>query len=331
MATIRKIKSGKFEVQIRRKGTVPVSKSFVKKSDAEQWARHMETKADRGDLPTPVKVLDSYTVKDIIERYRDNITVKKLSADTETYILDAFLRQSISKLSLAQITSSHFIKYRDKRLKSVKAGTINRELGIIKHAFDMADREWNIPIRNNPLSKISKLKVNNARNRRLVTGEYQLLMDALGHTRNDLIKPIINFAIETGMRRGEILRLKWSDIDYDARVLFIPITKNGHSRTIPLTSNAIGILQGLEGEYHNINNKVFPLSGNAVKMAWQRLVERSGINDLNFHDLRHEAISRFFESGLSVPEVALISGHRDYRMLFRYTHLKAEDVAVKLQ
>ena len=90
MATIRKLKSGKFEAQVRRKGYAPVSRTFHKKSDAEEWARHTEVKADRGELHTPVKVLAQYTVKDVLERYRDEITVKKRSADTETYILDAF-------------------------------------------------------------------------------------------------------------------------------------------------------------------------------------------------------------------------------------------------
>lgn len=330
MATIRKLRSGKFEVQIRRKGQSPISRSFQLKSDADQWARHMETKADRGDLPTPVKVLDGYTVKAILERYRDEITVRKRSADTETYLLDAFIRQPIAKLTLAQITASHFVTYRDKRLKQVKPGTVNRELSIIKHAFDIAEREWDIPIRHNPLAKVKKLKVNNARSRRLTDDEHQALLDAIEATRNDFIKPLINFAIETGMRRGEILRLRWSDIDYDSRTLHIPITKNGHARTIPLTTNAVEILKILQVGDDADNYRPFPLSDNAAKLAWQRLLKRSGVEDLHFHDFRHEAISRFFEKGLSVPEVALISGHRDFRMLFRYTHLRAEDVAQKL-
>lgn len=330
MAAIRKLKSGKFEAQIRRKGFVPVSRTFHKRTDAEQWARHMETKADRGDMPTPVKVLDKYKVRDIVERYRDEITPQKRSADTEAYLLNAFLRQPIANLTLAQITPSHFSAYRDKRLKGVKAGTVNRELSIIKHAFDMAEREWDIPMPKNPLSKVKKMKVNNARSRRLEDAEYLVLIEAVEATRNGLIKPLMNFAIETGMRRGEILRLQWADIDYDSRTLFIPVTKNGHSRTIPMTAKAVEILQELQGNDNADEYRPFPMSDNAAKLAWQRLLGRSGIKDLHFHDFRHEAISRFFERGLSVPEVALISGHRDFRMLFRYTHLKAEDVAQKL-
>ena len=129
------------------------------------------------------------------------------------------------------------------------------------------------------------------------------------------------------MRRGEIVNARWADVDFDAETLHIPTTKNGQPRTIPLSSRAIGLLR----EIPNSDRRIFPITGNAVRLAWQRLKERVGIVDLHFHDLRHEAISRFFEMGLSVPEVALISGHRDPRMLFRYTHLRAEDVGKKLK
>jgi integrase len=335
MATLMK-RGDKFFVQVRRKGFATACRSFHRKADAEEWARFMETKADRGELPTPVKVLDRFKVKDVIERYRDEITVKKRSANTETYILDAFLRQPIANLTLAQVTPAHFSTYRDKRLKEVKAGTVNREFSIIKHAFDIAGREWDIPLRDNPLGKMKKMKAQNARTRRMSDEEYTALQDAAVKSRNSQIMPLVRFAIATGMRRGEIMCLRWDEIDFQARTLHIPVTKNGHARTIPLSREALAVLADIqnctnaEREEGRTVDHVFPFSDNAAKLAWQRLTKRAGIADLHFHDLRHEAISRFFERGLSVPEVALISGHRDFRMLFRYTHLRAEDVAVKL-
>lgn len=330
MAAIRKRANGKYEVQVRRKGQAPVSRSFHLRSDAEQWARHMETKADRGDLPVSVKVLDAHTIKDILIRYRDEVTIKKRSADTETYLLNAFLREPLANLTLAQITSAHFGTYRDKRLKEVKPGTVNRELSIIKHALDIAGREWGVPLRENPLANLKKLRVNNARTRRLAEGEFEALQDAAVQSRNDEIVPLIRFALATAMRRGEILRLCWGDIDLKNKTLHIPITKNGYARTIPLSQEALDVLVGLMSDQPEKQDAVFDFSDNAAKLAWQRLVKRAGIDDLHFHDLRHEAVSRFFERGLSVPEVALISGHRDFRMLARYTHMKAEDIAKKL-
>ncbi len=144
--------------------------------------------------------------------------------------------------------------------------------------------------------------------------------------RNKLLEPIIQFAIETGMRRGELLNIRWSDVDLDRHTLHIPETKNGHPRTVPLSPEAIQVL----GSVARDDERVFPTTPNALRLAWKRLTKRAGVNDLHFHDLRHEAISRFFERGLTIPEVALISGHRDFRQLFRYTHLRAEDVAKKL-
>src|SRR5262245_8531047 len=100
MATFVK-RSGKYQAVIRRKGFPTTSRTFHRKADAKEWARHMEIKADRGDLPTPIKVLDGYKLKDILERYRDEVTVKKRSADTETYIINALLRERIANLTLA--------------------------------------------------------------------------------------------------------------------------------------------------------------------------------------------------------------------------------------
>ena len=132
------------------------------------------------------------------------------------------------------------------------------------------------------------------------------------------------------MRRGEMLNMRWRDLSVATRTLRIPITKNGHPRTIPLSSGALATLRTLSDGGASGDERILPITQDAAKMAWKRVVKQAGLADLRFHDLRHEAISRFFEKGLSVPEVALISGHRDPRMLFRYTHPRAEDIAAKL-
>jgi integrase len=327
MATIRKRKC-KWQVLIRRKGYSTISRSFFKRTDAVEWARYTEGQMDRGELPASSHTLEKYTVRDIVQRYLDEVTVKKLSRASESDLLRAFLRQPLADLSLAEVSAADFYAYREKRLLTVKPGTINRELFTIKHAFHIALEEWDVPLRVNPLAKVKKLKVQNARTRRLSTEEYETIKQAAQKTKNPYLLLVLRLAIETAMRRGELLNIHWKHIDWDARTLFIPVTKNGHSRTIPLTAEAIRILnevKSLTGEGH----KAFPISGDSTACAWDRLIKRTNIKDLHFHDLRHEAISRFFEKGLSVAEVALISGHRDFRMLFRYTHLKAEDLVKK--
>ena len=326
MATIRK-RGDRYQVQIRRSGLKPLAKSFLKHSDALEWARHMEVKADRCDLPVSFTDIKNIKVKDILIRYRDTVCIKKKSYETEQYIIDAFLRTRIANLGLIQVTPADFYTYREKRLRTVKPATVNREFGVYKHAFDTALAEWDFPKFQNPLANIKKLKMNNGRDRRLQEGELERIEQAALKTKNPYIMPIVFFAIETAMRRGEILNIRHSDIDYTARTLHIPFAKNGHSRTIPLTVRAIEILESMNTLE---SNKVFPITANALRLSWVRLIARAEIKGLCFHDLRHEAVSRLFERGLSIPEVALISGHRSFVMLNRYTHLRAEDIVKKL-
>ena len=182
-----------------------------------------------------------------------------------------------------------------------------------------------LPIRVNPLSKLKFGDSDQRRERRLRPGEQEALIEAAKLTRNKLVLPIVTLALETAMRRGEMLAIRKQHINLDKRTLLIPESKNGRARTIPLSIPATELLGR-----HLCEGRLFPLSANAFRLAWERLKCRAGITDLHFHDLRHEAISRLFEKGLSVPEVALISGHRDLRMLLRYTHPMSEAILKKL-
>jgi integrase len=329
MATIRK-KRGKWHVQIRRKGSPQLSRTFLRKIDGVQWANEFEARVERKDLPTISEQLDGLKVSDLIIRYCDTVLLSYRGYKNQKYVLDAFLRTEVARRKLSEVNASHFAAYRDERLKAVKPATVNRELSLLQRIFEVARREWAIALPNNPIKSLTKPKEDPPRERRLEPGEWEALMEACEICKNPWFKPALCFALETGMRRGEVLNAKWQDYSETAHTLYIPTTKNGHARTIPLSPRAIKILENLPSDRDD-NQLIFPLSAEAVKLAWKRLTIRAGIKDLRFHDLRHEAVSRFFELGLSVPEVALISGHRDPRMLFRYTHLRAEEVAVKLE
>jgi integrase len=227
------------------------------------------------------------------------------------------------------VTPEGFAVYRDQRLKLVRAGTINREFGLIQRIWEVAKAEWAIPLADNPVKAVRKPKADKSRDRRLRTGEWDRLLEASGESRNPFLLPLIQLALATGMRRGELLNARWGDLNWTASTLHIPETKTGDPRTIPLSGQAKGVLAGLGMAWSN-GDRIIPISAEAAKLAWQRLTKRAGLDDFHFHDLRHEAVSRFFELGLTIPEVALISGHKDPRMLFRYTHLRAEDIAKKL-
>ena len=182
---------------------------------------------------------------------------------------------------------------------------------------------WNLA--DNPVEKIRLPKNNPPRERRLKPGEYERLMKASSETKAWYLLPIIDFAIETGMRRSEILGMKWEHIGIDKKRVLLPLTKNGSSRWVPLTKKANEILN----QVSQTTDYVFPITDVALRQSWERLRNRANLIDFTFHDLRHEAVSRYFEMGLSVPEVALISGHKDVRQLFRYTHLKPESLIAK--
>ena len=306
MATIRR-HYGKWQAQVRRANYPSQTKSFTLKKDAEEWARKIEIQIQQDDCGIQQKNFPSF--KEIILRYLEEVSKKKKGYQVERYHLQHILKNNWVNKSINLIKPNLIVNYRDERLITVKSSTVLREFNIIQHIFSVAIREWGITIAN-PFDLIRKPNGNFKRERRLTDTEYTFLVK--GNYPQKHLRNIIALAIETAMRRGEILNIRPEHIK--GQTLLIPETKNGNPRTIPLTKRASYILENTE--------LPFPMSANAVRLAWERLKKKGNIKDLHFHDLRHEAISRFFEKGLSIPEVALISGHKDVRMLFRYTHLR---------
>ncbi len=332
MATFRK-RGTKWQAQIRRDGYPNLSKTFHAKEDALRWSRETERLIDRGEiLPSHANGGDP-KFSEILLKYELAITPNKRSALSEHAHLRVLHRHPIARLSLSNVSANSVCQYRDDRLKEVANGTVRKELSIIQHILKIAHDEWGFRIRSDALKGVTKPSPGKARTRRLENQEPQVIEKALGNCRNPLVQSVFLFALATGMRRGEVLSLKWLDVDVANRTAFLPITKNGDPRTVPLNQHAIRILDQRKAESSNETSSelVFPISANAFRLAWERMKKRVGIENLRFHDIRHEAISRFFELGLTVPEVALISGHKEPRMLFRYTHLRAVDVAQKLQ
>ncbi len=327
MATIRKTPAGRWQALIRLKGHPPLSKTFTMRADAVTWARTSEVALERGaseaGLPSPLP--PSPTVIDLLDLYERRITSSKRSSAKEAYLLRPIRRHEIGTVQLKGVRSTHVARYRDDRLRSVKPNSVKRELAVLQHAFNLAIREWGVPLPVNPVAAITKPRVSDARRRRVTEDEWRRLIAAC---EGRPLQPVIRLAKETGMRRGELLSLEWRNVDLTTATAFLPMTKNGEPRHVPLSQEAVAVLRALNRK--DDESRVFAMSPNALRLAWERLKARAGVTDLRLHDLRHEAVSRFFERGLSVPEVALISGHKDYRMLARYTHLRAADVARKL-
>jgi integrase len=294
--------------------------------------------ADRGELGPDRKELERITLAQLVERYKIEVLPRKRGTTiaVETAVLTAFLRHPICKKRLSDITTGDFAAYRDQRLKEISSASLKRQLTPIRSAFKVAMTEWGIPLRSNPLSGLTLKARDNKRERRLQDGELDRLLNALAKARHPLLSPIIRLALATGLRRGELLALRERDIDLKRHSLLVREAKNGHSRTIPLTSDATkAIREALSRLDHAAtrppNAYLFPISAANLRELWGATIKRAELDDFRFHDLRHEAISRLFELGLTVPEVASVSGHRTMSMLMRYAHASGASVRAKMQ
>lgn len=330
MATLNRRPSGKWQATVRKDGRSH-SKSFTKRADAAKWARETELQAEQGMLQhMAANVGTNMSFGQVLEQYRDHVTSTKRCADNETYAINGFLRScpKLAGMQLFKLKTSDFIAHRDQRSKKVKPATVVRELGWMQHAIDIACTDWGQRVcESNPVTQVRRPRINNRRERRLQVGEWQALWDAVNEARLPLMKPLLALALATGMRRGELLSMQWKHVDLERCTVFLPQTKNGHARTVPLSPTAAHVLATLP----RTDARCVPLSGNSVRLAFDRLRRRAGVIDFTFHDIRHEAVSRFVESGLSLAQVQMISGHRDLRMLMRYTHLAVDDIVAKLK
>lgn len=324
MGTIRR-RGTAWQVQIRRIGHNPISRSFSLRDDAQRWMRATEASLDL-TVPSRHEPKVAFpTIGELLERYEREITPGKRSNDREIDKLRVIRRHAIGTIRATDLQSHAVATYRDSRLKTVKPATVRRELAILRHCLEIAIHEWSLPLTSNPARRVRLPNADVSRNRRLSLEEITRFWTAVDEARSWYLKPIVTLAFETGMRRSEILAIHRRDNDSQRRLLKIPKTKNGHPRTIPLSNKAQTVILSIPGDGY-----LFSVPIPSLRQSWVRLLSRAGITNFRFHDLRHEAISRLFEMGLSIPEVALISGHRDTRMLMRYTHLKPESIVIKL-
>ena len=329
MASIRR-RNGRYHVQIRKNGYPSVTKTFIHLKTAKKWASGVEADMERQRYcPIPETIL----LGGLLYRYKTEILPSHQSHQVEGYRLKQ-LNQHFSSLKLNELTVQEVARYRDIRLKTISPASLKRELTILSRVLTVASNDWGISVPDNPVKMITLPKSDKARTRRLEAGEEQRLLIGA----NDQLQRIMTLALETGMRRGEILNIKKSHIDLTIKTLLIPSTKTNDPRTVPLSSAAIASLREQVRASQRHSGSVFELTetplftytARGLSGAFLKLCRKVKIDDLHFHDLRHEATSRLFEKGLNPVEVATITGHKDTRMLMRYTHLRAEDLVERL-
>ena len=233
MATIRK-RYGRYHVQVRKNGYPAVTQTFSSITSAKKWIKAAESDMERRLF----KPVSDVTVGEILSRYERTILPKHRGASLHESYRIKRLNAAFGHQPVSDLKASDIAHYRDKRLEAVTLATVRRELVILRSVLNIAMKDWDINIPENPVSRIRLAKADKARTRRLEAGEEQrLLLSA-----NDQLKRIITLALETGLRRGEILSIKKSHINHSKSVLLIPSTKTDEPRMIPLSTNAVASL-----------------------------------------------------------------------------------------
>ena len=321
MGTISITKNKNFRARIRRGvyKTNALTKTFSSRVDAKKWIRNIEAKLDRTNII--IKEVDNFpTLSSLIQRYLNEVSIKKASYQTDKFNFRTFLKIfEHSSEPINKLRALMFAKFRDKYLINHKPATYQRLMSSIKHMWFVAKTEWEYPLED-IFSKLQKVKRDNPRNRRLSDKEYQLILFG-NHTGYEFRK-IIEFTIQTGLRLSEITRVTKEHIRENT--LLVPKRKNGDTDVeIPLSNRAIELLQIMELPIR--------LKSRGIQIKWQRLMKKYGIDNLHFHDLRHEALSIYLEKGVSIQDVQVLSGHKDVRVLMRvYANLRAKEIADKL-
>jgi len=326
MASFR-FRSNSWQARVRRKGHPDEVRSFITRQDAERWARSVETEMDRGAFTSTAEA-EKHTFADLAMRYSAEVLRGNKHEKLHAYRLNALARGPVGRLNLLALTPAALAKHRDDRLKRVSAATVIRELAFISSIINHARKELGINIAN-PVALVRKPVVPKGRDRLLGNEELQAVLDQLEPVRHRSIwmKPLVLLALETAMRRGELLALNWKDVHLEQRYVTLWETKNGDKRTVPLSTAAVTLLEALP---ESIDGRVFPINYSAVAKAWRIAVKRAGLVDIHFHDLRHMAVTRMASKLPNLIELAAVSGHRSLSMLKRYYHPSVMELAQKL-
>lgn len=351
MATITKRDDYQWQAKIRRRDYPTQSKTFETRVDAEAWARDIENKMDRGVFVDRSELEKTY-FKALIDRYREEVTPTKKGERKELSKLKILEASKLALTTLANIKPGDIVDYRNERIKKVSAATVIKEINLLSGIFNTAISEWKMGGLTNPVEGVRRLPIGTPppkpRDRRLLDisfdGKTELdwILEA---TQSQALKSILPLAVESAMRRGEMVAFRPEDVSLRRQTVRLNETKNGDVRVVPLSLAAVEVLRELpesDGSvFAVVPDSVTQAFGRALRRArtaYERWCAKSGhhphpkfLKDLRLHDLRHEGTSRLFEDkGLNVPEVSAITGHKDLRSLKRYTHLNAEKLAKRL-
>jgi integrase len=344
MATLVKLNSGRWRAQVRREGHV-LGRTFTSKADARNWAIDREREIERGETPKNAKVLTLTTFGDLIDLHiSDMKEVGKAPRRSKESALE-LLKRHLGTVSMNALTRERIVEFGRQRAKN-GAGpmTLGIDIGFIKLVVQHAAAVHGVPVMVEPidlarvaLKRLGLVGKGKTRDRRPTEEEIERLCSFFESKPRQVIPMgrIIRFAIATAMRQEEICRVTWNDFNERTRMLTIrdrkdPRLKDGNDQRIPLLSvsgyDAVALIEEQRSARKNADPRIFPVNHKTVSSLFSRACSVLRIEDLHFHDLRHEATSRLFEAGFSIQQVALVTGHKDWQMLKRYTHLRPESL-----
>ena len=325
MATFRKLKSNKWQVIIRKNNYPHVVRTFLDKSTAVKFAKDVETKMDKM-IWDDFSQAQSTTLKDILLKYREEITIKKKGWKEETPKINLLMRHKISSYSLMQLRSSHLYKFKEEMLINRAPKTVNNYLQLISHVWKTAKKVWSLTLpAQNPVDLVVFEKVNNKRENILTREEYQSLLNCCTESKLNTLVDIVKFAYLTGARLGEITKLKRDDINFNEFVCTFRDTKNSEDRTIPLSNEVIDILKK-----YPFGETVFQIKREQLRFYFVQARKKANLTKFRFHDLRACFCTNALLSGMSIAEVSSISGHKSWSQLKRYTRIKPSDLLQKI-
>ena len=217
---------------------------------------------------------------------------------------------------LSEIKTRVIAEFRNRRLQKVKPATVYQELALLRRMFNVAIKEWEW-CKDNPVSRLSFSVGNrNARSRWLTMEEENLLLEKA--TNPIWLRSLFMVALHTGMRRGEILDLRWQNVDLLKRLIRIVKSKNGEKRGIPMSNTLVNLFKGMN--VRDISGRVFPISGSSLRQAFDKVIEKAKLEDFHFHDLRHTFATRLVQNGVDLYKVKELLGHKTIAMTMRYAH-----------
>jgi integrase len=332
MATIHKRigRNGQvtWQVKVRRRGQPMQTLTFTRKIDAEKWASATEGDMARGRF-VDMKEAERLLLTEALDRYEKEVSALKKGHKQEKSRIALWKDCFFADKSLAYIRNNDVAKWRDERQKAgASPNTIKNDLILLSHVFTVAARDWGMTSLINPVRQVRKPKMPPGRDVRVSVKQEKTLLQAAQESGVTWLEPMIIIGIETGMRLSEILSIRRTLTNYKARTTKLLETKNGTTRIVPLSRRAIATLKTIE--IVEGRDQYFDLPISTFEKYFRRARDEANQPNLHFHDLRHEATSRFFERGLDVMQVASITGHKSLQMLKRYTHLRAEDLAKHL-